>query len=192
MLKDRRAPLHGAELDRPGGETWRGDVPLRTAYQHALLRNRTDEARLLADLGASTAVAPADEAVAAVARGERPESPLPDELDPDPQEVLILAALRGQLDAVIAAVGADFAGVVGGSPKGSLVQQAAWIGDAGLVTRLLTLGADPNPPAQTGTPLAWAAHGSAAYALPGRDYVAVAEAISRAGNEIDLELVQVA
>ena len=32
----------GAELDRPGGETWRGDVPLRTPYQHAVLRNRTD------------------------------------------------------------------------------------------------------------------------------------------------------
>ena len=33
---------HGADVDRPGGETWRGDVPLRTPYQHAVLRGRDD------------------------------------------------------------------------------------------------------------------------------------------------------
>ncbi len=42
---------HGAELDRPGGETWRGDVPLRTPYQHAVLRGRADSAEALAELG---------------------------------------------------------------------------------------------------------------------------------------------
>ena len=31
---------NGADLDRPGGETWRGDVPLRTPYQHAFLRGK--------------------------------------------------------------------------------------------------------------------------------------------------------
>jgi ankyrin repeat protein len=51
---------HGADVDRPGGETWRGDVPLRTPYQHAILRGRTDSAEALAELGASTEVDPAD------------------------------------------------------------------------------------------------------------------------------------
>jgi ankyrin repeat protein len=179
----------GAELDRPGGETWRGAVPLRTPYQHARLRNRTDAAQLLADLGASTDVAEEDLAVAAVAHGAAPQSPLPADLDPDPQEVLILAALRGQLDAVVDAVGPDFAGVVGGSPKGSLLHHAAWVGDADLVTRLLALDANPNPPADSGSPLAWAAHGSAAHALPERDYVAVAKALTQAGNRLEPELL---
>ena len=35
---------HGADVDRPGGETWRGNVPLRTPYQHAVLRGK-DELR---------------------------------------------------------------------------------------------------------------------------------------------------
>ena len=187
LLADR-----GAELDRPGGETWRGRVPLRTPYQHALLRNRAEEARLLAGQGAATDVAAADLAVAAVARGERPEAPLPDALDPDPQEVLILAALRGELDAVVDAVGPDFAGVVGGSPNGSLLHHAAWVGSPDVVRRLLARGAEANPATASGTPLAWAAHGSGAHALPGRDYVAVAEALVAAGNEIEPELVTVA
>jgi hypothetical protein len=88
----RLLAAHGAELDRPGGETWRGDVPLRTPYQHARLRGRADSAEALAELGASTEVAPEDLAVAAVVGGERPAVPLPAELDPDAQEVLILAA----------------------------------------------------------------------------------------------------
>ena len=179
----------GAELDRPGGETWRGDVPLRTAYQHALLRNRTDEAQLLADLGASTDVAEEDLAVAAVARGAAPQRLLPTDLDPDPQEVLILAALRGQLDAVVDAVGPDFAGVVGGSPAGTPLHHAAWVGNPDVVERLLARGAEPNAPAASGSPLAWAAHGSAAYALPGRDYVAVAEALTQAGNRIERQFL---
>ena len=69
----------------PGGETWRGDVPLRTPYQHALLRNRTEEAQLLADLGASTDVAEEDLAVAAVARGERRSARYPPSSTPIPR-----------------------------------------------------------------------------------------------------------
>src|SRR5262245_15028092 len=81
---------HGAELDRQGGETWRGAVPLRTPYQHARLRGRDDTAGALAELGASTALDPADEAVEAIARGERPRVGLPGTLDPDAQEVIVL------------------------------------------------------------------------------------------------------
>ncbi len=92
---------HGADIDRPGGETWRGDVPLRTPYQHAVLRGKTELAEVLARLGASTELDPADAAVAAIARGEVPETPLPERLDPDAQEVLVLSALHGKLDLVL-------------------------------------------------------------------------------------------
>ena len=88
---------HGAELDRQGGETWRGDVPLRTAYAHAMLRGRDDCAAALERLGASTELDPADGFVAAVARDERPTEPQPESFDPDGQEVLILSAIRGNL-----------------------------------------------------------------------------------------------
>ena len=64
---------HGAELDRPGGETWRGNVPQRTPYQHARLRARDDVAATLAELGASTGVDAADAAIESLARGEQPD-----------------------------------------------------------------------------------------------------------------------
>src|SRR3954452_2408071 len=185
---------HGAAVDRPYGETWRGDVPLRTPYQHAVLRGRDDVARTLAELGAATDVDPADLAVAAVARGERPTAPLPERLDPDPQEVLILAALRGPLDAVVDACGVDFHGVVGGSPDGTLLHHACWVGDPSVVAALLARGADPMPPvpADTDTPLAWAAVASQYHELPGRDYVAVAELLTGAGAPVDPSLLDLA
>jgi ankyrin repeat protein len=170
---------HGADVDRPGGETWRGNVPLRTPYQHARLRARNDLADTLAQLGASTAVDPADAAVESLARGELPTTALAGALDVDQQEVIVLAALRGHLAAVVDAVGPGFRGVVGGSPEGTLVAHAAWVGDAALVERLLALGAEP------GSALGWAAHGSRNHTAPGRDYVAVAELVLAAGARID-------
>jgi ankyrin repeat protein len=175
---------HGASVDLPGGETWRGDVPLRTPYQHAVLRGRADQAQALAELGAATEVAPEDLAVAAVASGDGAPAPLQDRLDPDAQEVLILAALRGRLDAVLAAVGPNFRGVVGGSPEGSLLHHAAWVGDPHVVRELLARGADPGGGSED-TPLGWAAHGSRYWELPGRDYVAVAELVTAAGDPVD-------
>jgi hypothetical protein len=130
----------GANVDQPGGETWRGDVPLRTPYQHAALRNRVDQLQALAELGASTEVAPEDLAVAAVARGEHPATPLPEHLDPDAQEVLILAALRGRIDAVVETFGPGFRGVVGGSPEGTLLHHAAWVGKPEILGDLLARG----------------------------------------------------
>jgi ankyrin repeat protein len=178
---------HGAPLDVPGGETWRGDVPLRTAYQHAVLRGSDDRAQTLADLGAATDVAPEDLAVAAIAKGEKPAPPLAGPLDPDGQEVVILAALRGKLDAVVDAVGPDFTGVVGGSPPGALLHHAAWVGSPETVRALLAAGANPTQgkDSDTGTPLAWAVHGSQHHEIPGRDYVAVAEALTEAGNPVE-------
>jgi ankyrin repeat protein len=178
---------HGADLDEPGGETWRGDVPLRTPYQHAVLRGRDDQAQALAELGASTHVAPEDLAVAAVARGERRRTPLPETLDPDAQEVLILAALRGRLRAVVDLVGPQFRGVVGGSPEGTLLHHAAWVGNPQVVGDLLARGADPGARSRSvfDTPLGWAALASEYWELPGRDYVAVAQLLADAGNPIE-------
>jgi ankyrin repeat protein len=185
---------HGADLDRPGGETWRGDVPLRTPYAHAVLRGRDDVAEALAELGASTDLPPGDAAVAAIARGERPTTPLPDVVDPDLQEVLILNALRGKLDAVVDLVGPEFSGVVGGSPAGTLLHHAAWVGEPDLVRELLARGADAR--ADSGdlfaTPLAWAVLASQYYQLPGRDYVAVAELLVAAGDELEPRFLEVA
>jgi ankyrin repeat protein len=183
---------HGADLDRPGGETWRGEVPLRTPYQHAILRGRDDAAETLAELGASTQVDSADRVVAASARGERPQSRLPDSLDPDAQEVLILAALRGRAEAVVEAVGPNFSGVVGGSPEGTLLHHAAWVGNPEVVGLLLERGADPQASADHGTPLAWAAHGSDAHELPGRDYVPAAERLTEAGNPVEASFLDFA
>jgi ankyrin repeat protein len=174
---------HGVDLDPPGGETWRGNVPLRTPYQHAILRGRTDSAEALSELGASTDLDPADLAVASVARGERPASPIPRDPDTDAQEVLILSALRGRLDLVVELVGPNFVGVVGGSPPGTLVQHAAWLGDAEVVAALLSRGADPGTGASSA--LAWAAHGSRHNRASGPDHVAVAEALVSAGAAVE-------
>ena len=175
---------HGADLDRPGGETWRGNVPLRTPYQHARLRARDDVARTLAELGASTEVDQADAAIESLARGERPTTPLPPHPDVDAQEVIVLAALGGHVDAVVDAVGPGFRGVVGGSPEGTLVEHAAWVGDAALVERLLALRAEP------GAALGWTAHGSRNHRAPGRDYVAVAELLVAAGTPLEGGLLE--
>jgi len=185
----------GAELERSGGETWRGDVRLRTPYQHAVLRARDELAETLARLGARPEADPADLAVACLARGERPREPLPDALDVDQQEVVILAALRGHLDLVVDALGAELSGVVGGSPPGRLLHHAAWVGSAESVATLLARGADPLAPdggERFATPLAWAALGSEHHELPGRDYVAVAESLVAAGASVEPRLIDVA
>lgn len=185
---------HGADIDRVGGETWRGDVPLRTPYQHAVLRGRDDLAQTLAELGACTEVSDADRAVAALAHGEQPTLALPGRPDVDAQEVVILAALQGHLDTVVHAVGPDFRGVVGGSPVLPLIGHAAWVGSPTIVRRLLQLGADPlaRSDAEYDTPLAVAALGSQHHELPDRDYVATGELLVAAGNVIEPRFVDVA
>jgi ankyrin repeat protein len=184
----------GAKLDRPGGEWSRLDKPGRTAYQHAVRRGRADQASALAELGASTEVHAVDEALGAVARGERPSGRLPEELDDDAREVLVLAALSGPLDVVLDLVGPNFRGCVGGSPPGTLLHHAAWVGNPGLVRALLARGADPNERADADfdTPLGWAALASCYHELAERDYVAVAEMLVEAGNTIESRFLDVA
>ena len=125
--------------------------------------------------------------MAALARGGRPQTPLPEPLDADAQEVVVLSALRGNLELVLDVVGVEFRGVVGGSPEGTLLHHAAWIGSPDLVGRLLERGADPvaRSGADFDTPLAWAVLGSAHHELPDRDYAGAAELLVAAGAEVE-------
>jgi hypothetical protein len=84
--------------------------------------------------------------------------------------------------------------VVGGSPAGTLLHHAAWVGDAEVVGDLLAAGAeaDAGSDAEFGTPLAWAALASCEHEVPGRDYVGVAEQLTAAGARVEPRLVEVA
>ena len=100
----------------------------------------------------------------------------------------MLAALRGHPDAVVDAApgGPAFVGVVAGSPAGTLLHHAAWVGSVAVARRLLERGADPDgrAPGATGRPLGWAATASAGH--PGHgDHVGVAETLVAAGARID-------
>ena len=108
--------------------------------------------------------------------------------------MLVLAALHGSAALVLELVGPEFRGVVGGSPAGTLVHHAGWVGDAELVGELLAAGveADAASDAEFGTPLAWAALASGEHEVPGRDYVGVAERLTAAGARVDPRLVEVA
>lgn len=187
---------HGADLDRPGGEWSTPRRAFRTAYQNAVLRNRADLKAVLAELGASTDVADSDRRVAALCRGERLEGSLEMAAlkSPDVQEVLVLAALAGHLDAVVDVVGPDFRAHCGGGPAGNLLHHAAWVGSAEAVRRLLERGADPlaRSGAEFDGPLAWAVLGSLEHGEPDRDYVAVAERLVDAGASLEPRFADVA
>ena len=185
---------HGADLDRPGGETWRGDVPLRTPYQHARLRGRDETAQVLEELGASTGLNAGDAAVEALARGERPSGPLPEQPDPDAQEVIVLAALRGHLERRRRDGRAELSRVSSAARRRARCSTTR----RGSARRSWSARSSPAAPtldaggAETGTPLSWAAHGSQYHALEGRDYVGVAELLAEAGNTVDASLLEVA
>ena len=185
----------GAELDRPGGEVapWLPDVPARTAYAQAVLRGRRDCADVLADLGASTELDPADAPIAAVARGERPVS-VPDQLDLDQQEAVIMSAVGGRLDAVLETFGPHFRGIANNSPEGTLLHHAAWFAHAESVRKLLGLGADALARSNSdfATPLAWAVLSSFYRREPDPDYVTVAELLVEAGAELEPRFLDVA
>jgi ankyrin repeat protein len=148
----------------------------------------------LLGLGASTEVDPRDHPIASIAGGSHPQEPLPEELDPDAQEVILLSALRGNLELVLDVVGPQFSGVVGGSPQGTLLHHSAWMGAPELIDGLLARGADPaaRSDAHFDTPLAWAAHGSQHYELADRDFVGVAERLVAAGAVIEPRFLEIA
>ena len=163
----------GADLEHHGGEMWRRPERLRTAYQHAVLRGFDDVAAALEEFGARTDVDFDDLAIAAIARAERPPV-IPREHDWDQLEALVLADALGL---VVELYGADFKGVIGGSPLASLISIAAWLGDVERVRTLLELGATPDG-------LFAAVHGSGS--------IEVAELLVEAGEVIDPAYLDVA
>lgn len=185
----------GAPLDMVGGEWSTPESEYRTAYQNAVLRGQGEIANLLAELGASTDVAPDDLAVAALARGERPSEPLPEKLSADAQEALILAVLRRDYrETIIDVIGPSFFGHVGGGPPGTLLHHACWVGKPSVVALLLERGADPHarPGEGIGPPIAWTFIASQYHELPNRDFVGVAELLVAAGAELDERYAEVA
>jgi ankyrin repeat protein len=128
---------HGADLDRPGPDGRGAHGGMRTGYQYAVLRGYDELARTLAELGASTNLDPADAAVAAFRRGEAGTADLPNELDLHQKEALVVAALGGRLEDVVARVGVDFRAHADGSPEGTLLHHAAWYGNPAAAAELL-------------------------------------------------------
>src|SRR5439155_1857481 len=82
----------------------------------------------------------------------------------------------------------------GADPNEGPILVHAWVGNADLVRTLLERGADASirADAEFDTPLGSAALGSHAYELPNRDYVAVAELLTDAGNQVEPRFVDVA
>ena len=123
---------HGADLEHRGGEGWRKPERLRTAYQHAVLRDaRRRRAQLLAELGARdrTSTPTTSRSPRSPAASARPRSRAT--LDYDQQEVLILAALRGAGGARVELVRPGLPRASSAArPKASLLHHAAWFGDA--------------------------------------------------------------
>jgi ankyrin repeat protein len=164
-----------------GADLARRDAAGRTAYAHAVMGNRDDIAALLAELGSPIDLAPRDEAVAALLRGERVEQ-MP-QLDQAARELVVTGRLTDEaLDAVVASCGVGLRGWGGGT----LLHGAAWHGDPGQVERLLAAGGDPRDRARTefDTPLGWAAHGSR-WAPPGGDHLRAAELLVAAGATVE-------
>ena len=164
------------------GEGWRN--PERRA--HGVPARRAARPRRLG-AGRSPSSAPTrhvdadDLAVAAIARGERPDDGARPTLDYDQQEVLILYALRdGDGARRRPATGPNFRGVVGGSPEGSLLA-ARRRGSATPSTR----GSWSAPAPRSAIALDWCVHGSQYHAIAGRDYVGVAEQLVAAGAVIE-------
>ena len=81
---------------------------------------RTDIFALLTELGASTELSAGGIARSPPSRAASdPNMPLPEQLDSDSQEVIILGALSGQLERIVDALGPNFFGHVGGGPPGT-------------------------------------------------------------------------
>jgi hypothetical protein len=87
---------------------------------------------------------PVDALVAAFVRGEVRPDALPRDLDADQQSVLIRAAMRGRIEEVVDAFGADYRGVADGSP-GSSWWRSPGFDYVGVMELLVAAGATLEP-----------------------------------------------
>ncbi len=111
--------------------------------------------------------------------------------EPDLARALVIAAGEGRVEAtaLLLDVGApiDARGELGGTA----LHHAAWRGRGGTVDLLLRRGADPlalAPEPASGTPLAWAAHGSRHAAQHGDAYLGIGKRLVSAGDVRDVAL----
>jgi ankyrin repeat protein len=189
VIRDR-SPAFLELLLHQGADPGARDQHGRTAYQLAFRRARDEVAGFLAEHGSPDDVSDSDRAVNAIVRGR--VAPASD-LDNDARQVLIELAM-GDLEGlrqVVQAVGPRFRG---GTPEGTLLHHAAWLGRPDHVRYLLERGARVDETVQTeyATPLGWAAVGSRYRDGLGGDWVAAAQALAEAGAEIDGRLIEMA
>lgn len=178
---------YGASIDQPRADG-------RTAYALAVRTGNVPVAELLRERGADVAkLAPVDELLGAcmAADEERARALLaahPEllaRLGDEDREALPLAAEEKREGSVrlMHALGfdLDWQGAAGGTP----LHRAAWHGDPSMTRLLLSLGAPVNvrEPEFGGSPLGWAAHGSANCRRADDDYCAVVEALLDAGAD---------
>ena len=167
----------------------------RRPYALAIARGRPDIAEVLAELGAPREASATDLLVGDCLRGDR-EAAMRSARDPelvsaaeaDLARALVIAAGEGRVEAtaLLLDVGApiDARGELGGTA----LHHAAWQGRGGTVDLLLRRGADPlalAPEPASGTPLAWAAHGSRHAAQHGDAYLGIGKRLVSAGDVRD-------
>src|SRR5207245_1150626 len=92
-----------------------------------------------------------DRIVSTVARGERPGEPLPAELSPDAQEVLVGSALGGRLDLVVDLVGPSFVAHAGGGPGRFSTTRRGWETPRSFAGCSSAARTPPRAPAPTST-----------------------------------------
>jgi hypothetical protein len=100
---------------------------------------------------------------------------------------LARAIFRGAYGAAHRMLDLGFDPSAPGVDGGSALHAACWVGNVGLVERILELGSvplDEPDPTHRSPPLGWAAFGSVHRRAPGGDYPAVAERLVAAGADI--------
>jgi ankyrin repeat protein len=178
---------HGARLDQPRADG-------RTAYALALRTGHTEMADFLRGRGAETAgVTPADELLAACMAADSAAARTlldrhPDllaALDAEDRQVLFTAVEEGREASVRLMVELGFDLRWEGDSAGTPLHHAAWQGRPAMVRLLLDLGAPVNPRDRQfgGSPLGWAAHGSAHHHRADEAYCDVIDALLDAGAD---------
>jgi ankyrin repeat protein len=185
----------GANLDRRDKRV--GGRP----YALAVARGRPDIAELLVELGATPDASPTDRLIGDCLQGDR-ESALA-RVAGDPTlaaaaraelgQALVIAAGEGRVEATELLLDAGAPIDARGELGGTALHHAAWNGRGGTVDLLLRRGAAPlalAPEPASGTPLAWAAHGSRHAHQHGDAYLGIGKRLVAEGDARDPALAE--
>jgi ankyrin repeat protein len=173
----------------------------RTPYALAIARGRPDVAEVLAELGAPSEASPLDMLIGDCLRGDRESALARSERDPalvaaaepDLAQALVIAAGEGRVEATALLLDVGARIDARGELAGTALHHAAWQGRGGTVDLLLRRGADPlalAPEPASGTPLAWAAHGSRHAGQHGDAYLGIGRRLVAAGDVRDPALAE--